>query len=280
MIAHKHNNLVSFGIGGDFPPRFWNAVIRQGILAGYLRKEVENYGLIKMTTRGVTFMRTPVPFNIIEDHDFTEVDDDTVTTAALDEPLLSMLKDLRRSIARKIDKAPYLIFQDSTLEDMATMYPVNTEELLHIQGVSEGKAKRFGKEFCELIARHCEENEIERPENLRVRSSAKDNKSKLKVMIIQKIDLKVGLEDIADACNLEFNELLDEIETIVYSGLKLNIDYYIDEIMDEDHMLDIYEYFEDADSDDLEEALDELGPDYTEEEVRLVRIKFYSEMAN
>ncbi|MBO4613227.1 MAG: DNA helicase RecQ [Bacteroidaceae bacterium] len=280
VIAHKHNNLVSFGIGGDFPPRFWNAVIRQGILAGYLRKEVENYGLIKMTTRGVTFMRTPVPFNIIEDHDFAEVDDETVTTAALDEPLLSMLKDLRRSIARKIDKAPYLIFQDSTLEDMATMYPVNTEELLHIQGVSEGKAKRFGKEFCELIARHCEENEIERPENLRVRSSAKDNKSKLKVMIIQKIDLKVGLEDIADACNLEFNELLDEIETIVYSGLKLNIDYYIDEIMDEDHMLDIYEYFEDADSDDLEEALDELGPDYTEEEVRLVRIKFYSEMAN
>ena len=280
VLAHKHNNLVSFGIGGDFPPRFWNAVIRQGILSGYLRKEVENYGLIKMTTRGVTFMRTPVPFKIIEDHDFSEVDDDTVTTAALDEPLLSMLKDLRRSIARRLNKAPYLIFQDSTLEDMATMYPVNEEELLHVQGVSEGKAKRFGKEFCELIARHCEENEIERPENLRVRSSAKDSKSKLKVMIIQKIDLKVSLEDIAEACNLEFSELLDEIETIVYSGLKLNIDYYIDEIMDEDHMLDIYEYFEDTDTDDLDEALDELGPDYSEEEVRLVRIKFYSEMAN
>ena len=280
VLAHKHNELVSFGIGGDCPPRFWNAVIRQGMLAGYLRKEVENYGLVKLTNRGITFMRSPQIFEIIEDHDFADADYETVTTAALDETLLSMLKDLRRSIARKLDKAPYLIFQDSALEDMATMYPINIEELLNIQGVSEGKAKRFGKEFCDLIARHCEENEIDRPENLRVRSSAKDNKSKLKVMIIQKIDLKVSLEDIADACNIEFEELLDEIETIVYSGLKLNIDYYIDEIMDEDHMLDIYEYFEDAETDDLEEALDELGPDYTEEEVRLVRIKFYSEMAN
>ena len=280
VLAHKHNNLVSFGIGCDFPPRFWNAVIRQGMLAGYLRKEVENYGLIKLTNRGITFMRSPQPFEVIEDHDFAEADYETATTAALDETLLAMLKDLRRSIARKIDKAPYLIFQDSTLEDMATMYPINLEELVNIQGVSEGKAKRFGKEFCELIARHCEENEIDRPENLRVRSSAKDNKSKLKVMIIQKVDLKVSLEDIADACNLEFEELLDEIETIVYSGLKLNIDYYIEEIMDEDHMLDIYEYFEEAETDDLDEALDELGPDYTEEEVRLVRIKFYSEMAN
>ena len=279
VIAHKHNNLVSFGIGGDYPPRFWNAVIRQGMLAGYLRKEVENYGLIKMTNRGVTFMRNPVSFSIIEDHDFTEAEDDTVTTAALDETLLAMLKDLRRSIARKLGKAPYLIFQDSTLEDMATMYPVNTEELLHVQGVSEGKAKRFGREFCELIARHCEENDIERPENLRVRSSAKDSKSKLKVMIIQKIDLKVGLEDIAEACNLEFGELLDEIEGIVYSGMKLNIDYYLNEIMDEDELQDIYAYFEEAENDDLDEALDELS-DYDEDDIRLVRIKFYSEMAN
>ena len=280
VLAHKHNTLKSFGIGGDYPPRFWNAVIRQGMLAGYLRKEVDNYGLIRLTNPGWVFMRSPQPFTIIEDHDFTDADDELATTAALDETLLTMLKDLRRSIARKMDKAPYLIFQDSTLSDMATMYPVTIEELLNIQGVSEGKARRFGKQFCELIARHCEENEIERPDNLRVRSSAKDNKSKLKVMIIQKIDLKVSLEDIADACNLDFDELLEEVETIVYSGLKLNIDYYINEIMDEDHMLDIYEYFEEADSDDLDEALEELGADYTEEEVRLVRIKFYSEMAN
>ena len=280
VLAHNHNKLASFGIGDDTPPRFWNAVIRQALLAGYLKKEVENYGLIKLTNAGWLFMRSPQTFSIIEDHDFSEADYEVVTTAALDEPLLAMLKDLRRSIARRMDKAPYLIFQDQTLEDMATMYPITSEELLNIQGVSEGKAKRFGKEFCELISRHCEENEIERPDNFRTRSSAKDNKSKLKVMIIQKIDLKVMLEDIADACNIEFDELLDEIETIVYSGLKLNIDYYIHNIMDEDHMLDIYEYFEDADSDDLDEALDELGPDYTEEEVRLVRIKFYSEMAN
>ena len=280
VLAHNHNKLASFGIGDDTPPRFWNAVIRQALLAGFLKKEVENYGLIKLTNAGWLFMRSPQTFSIIEDHDFSEADYEVVTTAALDEPLLAMLKDLRRSIARRMDKAPYLIFQDQTLEDMATMYPITPEELLNIQGVSEGKAKRFGKEFCELIARHCEENEIERPDNFRTRSSAKDNKSKLKVMIIQKIDLKVMLEDIADACNIEFDELLDEIETIVYSGLKLNIDYYIHNIMDEDHMLDIYEYFEDADSDDLDEALDELGPDYTEEEVRLVRIKFYSEMAN
>ena len=278
--AHKHNTLVSFGIGSDFPPRFWNAVIRQGMLAGYLYKEVENYGLIKMTTKGVLFMKSPSPFFIIEDHDFTETEDNLVTTAALDETLLAMLKDLRRSIGRRMNIAPYLIFQDSALEDMATMYPITLEELVNVQGVSEGKAKRFGKEFCELIAKHCEENEIERPEIARVRSSAKDNKSKVKVMIIQKIDLKVMFEDIAKACNLEFEELLNEIEGIVYSGLKLNIDYYIDEVMDEDHMLDIYEYFEDAETDDLDEALDELGPEYTEEEVRLVRIKFYSEKAN
>ena len=278
--AHKHNTLVSFGIGSDFPPRFWNAVIRQGMLAGYLYKEVENYGLIKMTTKGVLFMKSPSSFSIIEDHDFTETEDELVTTAALDETLLAMLKDLRRSIGRRMNIAPYLIFQDSALEDMATMYPITVEELVNVQGVSEGKAKRFGKEFCELIAKHCEENEIERPDIARVRSSAKDNKSKVKVTIIQKIDLKVMFEDIAKACNLEFEELLNEIEGIVYSGLKLNIDYYIDEVMDEDHMLDIYEYFEDADTDDLDEALDELGPEYTEEEVRLVRIKFYSEKAN
>ena len=160
------------------------------------------------------------------------------------------------------------------------MAPITIEELLNIQGVSEGKAKRFGKEFCDLIIRHCEENDIERPDNLRVRSSVKEGKSKLKVTIIQKIDLKTSLEDIARNCDLDFDELLDEMESIVYSGLKLDIDYYLDEIMDEDHMLDIYEYFEDADTDDLDEALSELGGDYTEEEVRLVRIKFYSEKAN
>ena len=281
VLAHKHNQLASFGIGDDHPPRFWSAVIRQALLAGYLSKEVENYGLIRLTNAGWLFMRSPEEFSIIEDNDFSEADyEPTVTTCALDETLLSMLRDLRRKIGHRLNVAPYLIFLDSALDDMATMYPITTEELLNIQGVSEGKAKRFGNEFLELISRYCEENEIERPDNLRVRSSARDNKSKLKVMIIQKIDLKMMLEDIADACNLEFDELLDEMESIVYSGLRLDINYYIKETIDEERVEDIYEYFREAESDDLEEAYDELPAEYTEEEIRLVRIKFYSEMAN
>ncbi|MBQ9558921.1 MAG: DNA helicase RecQ [Bacteroidaceae bacterium] len=279
VLAQKHDQLASFGIGSDAPPRFWNAVIRQGMLAGYLRKEVENYGLIKLTNQGWVFIKNPTFFYIIEDNDFTDADYEVATTAALDDTLLAMLKDLRRSIARRLQKAPYLIFQDLTLEDMATMYPITEKELLGVQGVSEGKAKRFGREFLSLIAKYCEENGIERPENLRVRSLPNDSKQKVKVTIIQKIDLKVDLEDIAKACSLEFEELLTEMETIVYSGMKLNIDYYLDAIMDEDELEDIYEYFREAETDDLDEALGELS-DYAEEDIRLVRIKFYSEMAN
>ncbi|MBR1788556.1 MAG: DNA helicase RecQ [Bacteroidaceae bacterium] len=279
VLAQKHDQLASFGIGSDAPPRFWNAVIRQGMLAGYLRKEVENYGLIKLTNQGWVFIKNPTFFYIIEDNDFTDADYEVATTAALDDTLLAMLKDLRRSIARRLQKAPYLIFQDLTLEDMATMYPITEKELLGVQGVSEGKAKRFGREFLSLIAKYCEENGIERPENLRVRSLPNDSKQKVKVTIIQKIDLKVDLEDIAKACSLEFEELLTEMETIVYSGMKLNIDYYLDAIMDEDELEDIYEYFREAETDDLDEALGELN-DYAEEDIRLVRIKFYSEMAN
>ena len=279
VLAQKHDQLSSFGIGSDAPPRFWNAVIRQGMLAGYLRKEVENYGLIKLTNQGWVFIKNPTFFYIIEDNDFTDADYEVATTAALDDTLLALLKDLRRSIARRLQKAPYLVFQDLTLEDMATMYPITEKELLGVQGVSEGKAKRFGREFLSLIAKYCEENGIERPENLRVRSLPNDSKQKVKVTIIQKIDLKVDLEDIAKACSLEFEELLTEMETIVYSGMKLNIDYYLDAIMDEDELEDIYEYFREAETDDLDEALDELS-DYAEEDIRLVRIKFYSEMAN
>ena len=279
VLAQKHDQLASFGIGSDAPPRFWNAVIRQGMLAGYLRKEVENYGLIKLTNQGWVFIKNPTFFYIIEDNDFTDADYEVATTAALDDTLLAMLKDLRRSIARRLQKAPYLIFQDLTLEDMASMYPITEKELLGVQGVSEGKAKRFGREFLSLIAKYCEENGIERPENLRVRSLPNDSKQKVKVTIIQKIDLKVDLEDIAKACSLEFEELLTEMETIVYSGMKLNIDYYLDAIMDEDELEDIYEYFREAETDDLDEALGELN-DYAEEDIRLVRIKFYSEMAN
>ena len=189
-----------------------------------------------------------------------------------------MLKDLRKKLSKKLEVPPYVIFQDPSLEAMATIYPVTLDELQNIPGVGAGKAKRYGEEFCKLIKRHCEENEIERPEDLRVRTVA--NKSKMKVAIIQAIDRKVALDDIALSKGIEFGELLDEVEAIVYSGTKLNIDYFLDEIMDEDHMLDIYDYFKESTTDKIDDALDELGDDFTEEEVRLVRIKFISEMAN
>jgi len=192
--------------------------------------------------------------------------------------LYSMLKDLRKKLSKKLEVPPYVIFQDPSLEAMATIYPVTLDELQNIPGVGAGKAKRYGEEFCKLIKRHCEENEIERPEDLRVRTVA--NKSKMKVAIIQAIDRKVALDDIAMSKGIEFEELLDEIEAIVYSGTKLNIDYFLEDIMDEDHLLDIYDYFKESTTDKIDDALDELGDDFTEEEVRLVRIKFISEMAN
>mgnify|MGYP000025389832 FL=1 len=195
-----------------------------------------------------------------------------------DPALYSMLKDLRKKLSKKLEVPPYVIFQDPSLEAMATIYPVTLDELQNIPGVGAGKAKRYGEEFCKLIKRHCEENEIERPEDLRVRTVA--NKSKMKVAIIQAIDRKVALDDIAMSKGIEFEELLDEIEAIVYSGTKLNIDYFLEDIMDEDHLLDIYDYFKESTTDKIDDALDELGDDFTEEEVRLVRIKFISEMAN
>ena len=197
---------------------------------------------------------------------------------AVDGVLFNLLKELRRHMSKQLNVPPYVIFQDPSLEAMATVYPISIEELQNIPGVGAGKAKRYGKEFCELIRKHCEENEIERPEDLRVRTVA--NKSKLKVSIIQSIDRKVALDDIASAKGIDFSELLDEIDAIVYSGTKLNIDYFLNDVMDEDHLEDIYEYFRESETDSLDVAMEELGSDYTEEEIRLVRIKFISEMAN
>ena len=260
----------------------WNAVIRQALIAGYLSKDVENYGLLKVTDAGKKFLKHPKSFKITEDNDFEEVEEETPArgggSCAVDPVLYSMLKDLRKKLSKKLEVPPYVIFQDPSLEAMATIYPVTLEELQNIPGVGAGKAKRYGEEFCKLIKRHCEENEIERPEDLRVRTVA--NKSKMKVAIIQAIDRKVALDDIALSKGIEFSELLDEVEAIVYSGTKLNIDYFLDEIMDEDHMLDIYDYFKESTTDKIDDALDELGDEFTEEEVRLVRIKFISEMAN
>ena len=283
VIAHKHADLDCFGCGDEHEEKFWNAVIRQALIAGYLEKEIENYGILKLTAKGRKFMKKPESFMVSEDNEFEDDDEEVVSrsgggTGVTDPALFNALLDLRKKMSKNLNVPPYVIFQDPSLEAMATMYPVSIEELQNIPGVGAGKAKRYGKEFCDLIRQHCEEYEIERPEDLRVRTVA--NKSKLKVSIIQSIDRKVALDDIASAKGSDFNELLDEIEAIVYSGTKLNIDYFLDEAMDEDHLLDIYDYFKESETDSLAVAMDELGDDYTEEEVRLVRIKFISEMAN
>ena len=283
VLAHRHEELEVFGSGEGEDERIWNAVIRQALIAGYLSKDVENYGLLKITPAGSKFLKKPVSFKIVEDTDFDEAEEDEAPvrgggSCAVDPALYSMLKDLRKKMSKKLDVPPYVIFQDPSLEAMATTYPVTLEELQNIPGVGAGKAKRYGQEFCVLIKKHCEENEIERPEDLRVRTVA--NKSKIKVSIIQAIDRKVALDDIALSKGLEFGELLDEVEAIVYSGTRLNIDYFLEEIMDEDHMLDIYDYFKESTTDKIDDAMDELGDDYTEDEIRLVRIKFISEMAN
>ena len=283
VLAHRHEELEVFGSGEGEDEKMWNAVIRQALIAGYLAKDVENYGLLKVTPAGNKFLKKPVSFKVVEDSDFDEEDDDEAPvrgggSCAVDPALFSMLKDLRKKMSKKLDVPPYVIFQDPSLEAMATTYPVTLEELQNIPGVGAGKAKRYGQEFCMLIKKHCEENEIERPEDLRVRTVA--NKSKIKVSIIQAIDRKVALDDIAVSKGLDFSELLDEVEAIVYSGTRLNIDYLLEEIMDEDHMLDIYDYFKESTTDKIDDAMDELGNDYTEDEIRLVRIKFISEMAN
>ena len=281
IVSHKHDQLEEFGAGEDEDDKLWNPVIRQAMIAGYVKKDVENYGLLKLTAAGKQFMKKPKPFMIVKDTEFKDdYEDDSMESGAstLDPELFSMLKDLRKRMSKKLNLPPYVIFQDPSLEQMATMYPITLQELQNIQGVGAGKANRYGQEFCDLIRAHCEENEIERPEDLRVKTVAK--KSILKVKIIQSIDRKIDLEEISKAQGLDFFDLLDEIEAIVYSGTKLNIDYFIEEVMDEDMVDDIYEYFRESDTDDLEVAMEELGEDYSEENIRLVRVKFISEMAN
>ena len=278
---HKHDLLAEFGEGEGCDVKIWNPVIRQAIIAGYLKKDVENYGVLKLTAEGREYIKHPETFMVVKDAEFGEEEEEEACdkpTGALDPALYDMLLDLRKSMSHKLGIPPYVIFMDVSLEQMATVYPVTMDELMNIQGVGVGKAHRYGKEFIALIKRHCEENDIERPEDLRIRTVPK--KSMLKVKIIQSIDRKVALDDIADAQNIEFDDLLNEIEAIVYSGTKLNIDYFLEDVMDDDHVDDIYEYFRESDTDDLDTAMDELGGDYTEDEVRLVRIKFFSEMAN
>ncbi len=283
IVAHKHHELEDFGAGADEDEKIWNPLLRQAMLAGYIKKDVENYGLLKLTAEGRKFIKKPVTFMIVEDNEFNEEEESSMEheggTSALDPTLNAMLVDLRKKVSKRMGRPPYVIFQDVSLEQMATDYPVTLEELKNIQGVGEGKVKHpYAQEFVDLIKRYCEENDIVRQADLRVRTVAK--KSVLKVSIIQSVDRKIALDDIANAKGIEFEELLNEVEAIVYSGTKLNIDYFLEDVMDEDHVDDIYEYFKESETDDLETAIEELGEDYSEDEIRLVRIKFISEMAN
>lgn len=280
--SYNHQDLDVFGCTPKMDERYLNAVIRQAFIAGYLDKDIENYGLIKVTPAGEKFLKKPVSFKIVEDNDFNEVEEEPMlkggASCVADPELYSMLKDMRKKMAKQLELPPYVIFQDPSLEAMATTYPITIEELQNIPGVGAGKAKRYGEEFVKLIKRHVEENEIERPEDLRVRTVA--NKSKLKISLIQGIDRKIALDELAESKGLDFGELLDELEAIVYAGTKISLDYFLEEIMDEEHQEEILDFFRESMEDDLEAAIQELGEEFTEEEIRLVRIKFISEMGN
>ncbi|MDR1985290.1 MAG: DNA helicase RecQ [Prevotellaceae bacterium] len=281
--AYKHEELEEFGIGKDQSPRYWGAIIRQGLILHFIEKEIENYGLLRVSEKGHEFLENPYSLMLTLDHEYGEGDEDddllsarNGSSGAADEELFAMLKDLRKSVSKKINLPPFVLFQDTSLEDMATQYPITIDELKNCQGVGEGKAKKYGKEFVELIARYVEEREIERPLDMIVKSIG--YKSGAKVFVIQSIDHKLPLDEIAHAKNIEMDELLTEIEAIVSSGTKLNIDYYIDNTIDDDKRDEIYNYFRnDAITESLEDAMNELGGDCTEEEVRLMRIKFMSE---
>ena len=281
--SYKHHKLEFFGIGEDKDDKFWNMVIRQALIAKLLTKDIENYGLLKLTPKGMEFLENPTSFMLAEDHDYADTVDEEnafgARTAAVDEELFSILKDLRKKLSKIKEVPPFVIFQDPSLEDMAIQYPVTIDELQNISGVGAGKAQRYGKEFVEIIKKYVEEKEIIRPLDMVVKSVV--NKSGIKVYIIQSIDMKRSLEDVAEAKGMEMAELLSEVEAIVNSGTRINLDYYINSVIDEERQHDIYSYFrEEAESDSLADAIKELGNDFEEEEIRLMRIKFLSEMGN
>lgn len=290
--SYEHHKHELFGIGKDKGVRFWLAVIRQGLILHILDKDIEQYGLVFVTEEGNEYFRNPYTIMLAEDREFSDGDDEdeeddiiignnkhTANQGGADPVLFAMLKDVRHSLSKRLNLPPFVIFTDPSLEDMSLHYPITVDELKNCQGIGEGKAKKYGKEFLALIKKYVEENDIDRPADFLVKSVV--NKSANKVYIIQNIDRKVSLDDIADAKNMDLLELIEEIEAIVHSGTKINIDYYLRQSIDEDKIDDIYEYFRyDASSDSVIEAMKELGRDYSEEEVRLVRIKFMSELAN
>ncbi len=283
--SFHHDELEAYGNGDDHSARFWNAVFRQSMIAGLINKDIENYGLLKLTEKGHAFIAKPEPFLLVRNHNYDELEEEYASigapsgSSAGDPELFEILKDLRKKVAKKHNLPPFVIFQDPSLTDMSIQYPITLDELKNIQGVGEGKAKRYGSEFVELIKSYVEDNDIERAQDMVVKTVA--NKSKSKVEIIMAIDRKLSLDDIADSKGIDMNELLSELEAIVNSGTKINIDYYIDEVLDEDHQEEVFDYFREAEDDSIQSALDELGDDeYNEEEIRLMRIKFISEMGN
>lgn len=281
ILINGHDELDQYGIAEESEELIWKSVLRQGIVSGYMKKDIENLGAIKITPAGKKFLKNPETFMVTEDNEFEEnAKPENIQTGgcAGDPVLYQMLKDLRNKMAEKLDIPPYVIFQDPSLEAMATTYPINMDELKNIVGVGTGKASKYGTEFCDLIRRYCSENEIERPDDIRVRTIA--NKSKLKISIIQCIDRHVALDDIAESNGIDFYKLLDETESIVYSGTKLNIDYFLEEVIEDDKIEEIYNYFKKSKTDNLKDAMDTLGDDFSDIEIRLVRLKFISEMAN
>ena len=282
MSAYKHNELPLFGIGKDKDEHFWNAVVRQSVVAGFISKDIESYGVLKLTVAGREFMAAPKSFMLIKEHDYLVKEDDAPIVSSgggvFDEALYDQLLDLRKSLSKQKNIPPFVIFQEPSLRDMCFQYPVNMDELTNIQGVGNGKASRYGAPFVSLIKNYVEDNSIERPQDLVVKSVV--NKSGMKVQLIQNIDRKLPLDDIAEAQGKTIDEVIDEIEAIVTSGTRVNINYYIDDILDQETQEDIYEYFSEAETDDLQAAYDEFDGDYSEEELRLMWIKFMSEMAN
>jgi ATP-dependent DNA helicase RecQ len=281
--AHRTDTQSFFGCGKDQDERYWMALIRQILVDGMLSKDIETYGILKVSDKGHAFIANPYSFMMSEDHEYSEADDEAIVTASkssgtADEALMVMLKDLRKKVAKKLGVPPFVVFQDPSLEDMALKYPITIDELTNIHGVGEGKAKKYGKEFVELINRYVEDNDIIRPDDLVVKSTGANSTNKL--YIIQNIDRKLSLEDIASAKGMTMDALLKEMEQIVYSGTKLNIKYWIDELLDEEQQEEIHDYFMESETDRIEDALKEFDGDYDIEELRLMRIKFISEVAN
>ena len=281
--AYRTDTQKFFGLGNDFDERYWMALIRQVLVEGMLTKDIETYGILKVSDKGLAFIKKPTSFMMSEDHEYSESEDEAIVTAAkssgtADETLMAMLRDLRKKVAKQLGVPPFVVFQDPSLEDMALKYPITLDELGNVHGVGEGKAKKYGKDFIELINRYVEENDIIRPDDLVVKSTGANSANKL--YIIQNIDRKLSLTDIASGKGLKMDDLIKEMEQIVYSGTKLNIKYWIDEMLDDEQQQEIHDYFMDSESDNIENALKEFDGDYDIDELRLMRIKFISEVAN